>query len=168
MQRKTFLERAAALALAAILLLCGCGRAEKATDGILSALMGEEGTFPKGEIYRSNAEEGSRGYPPSAVLRAMYGEESEEAIRATDFSIYLSSFALPYEIAVVRAPSSDHAIHIYSLFLSRADTVKVALAHTDFAPLCDEILVYRSGRTVVMGVTSDKESFLKAVKGEIG
>ncbi len=157
------------LLLSALLLLGGCAQDEKSADTILSALMGAgEDSLPEGEIYRSGAEEGSEDYPPSALLRALYGEDGEESIRICDFSIYLSAFAVPLEIAVFRAPSGDHARRIYALCLSRMDLLKVALRETEFDALGGEICVYRAGRYVVMGVTWNQESFLKAVKKEIG
>ncbi len=156
------------LLLSAVVMLVGCARNKESPDTVLSELMGEEDALPKGEIYRSGVEEGSKGYPPSALLRAMYGEEGEEDIRLCEFSMYLSSFAVPLEIAVFRAPSKDHARRVYALCLSRMDTLRVALRHTEHAPLGEEIAIYRSGRYVVMGVTHDRNSFLKAVKREVG
>ena len=150
------------------LLLSGCSRRQKSPEDILSELMGADSSLPRGEIYGSEAGEGEAGYPPSVLLRAMYGENCEELIRSCDFSIYLSSFAIPLEIAVFQAPSKDHAREIYALCLTRMDLLKVSLRQTDHADLCEEIRVYRSGRYVVMGVTWDGDSFFRAAKSEVG
>lgn len=146
------------------ILLVGCAHGKKSPDEMLGVLMQSAGELPTGVIYRSESEEGSQGYPPSALLRAMYGESGEALIRACDFAIYLSSFAKPYEIAVLTAPSADHARKIYALCLSRADDLRVALSETDFVSLAAEIRVHRSGRTVIMGVTPDGDAFYSAVR----
>ena len=156
------------LFLSCFLLLFGCGRKSVYSGDILEELMASCGSLPRGEIYCSDAEEGGAGYAPSALLRAMYGEEGEEAIRFCEFSLYVSSFAQPYEIAVLAAPSSDHARRVYALCLSRLDDLKVALRNTDYEGLSQNALVYRRGRYVVMGLTQDRDSFLHAVKRALG
>ncbi|MBR2354270.1 MAG: hypothetical protein IKA76_07215 [Clostridia bacterium] len=150
--------------LSLLLLLGSCGQNKQSPDEILEVLTQAVGELPRGVIYRSRAEEGEESYPPSAVLRAMYGESAEDLIRQCDFAIYLSSFAKPYEIAVLTAPSADHARKIHALCLSRADDLRVALTETDFVSLADEIRIYRSGRTVIMGMTPNSDAFYSAVR----
>ena len=162
--RSKGLLRGGLIFLSLLLVLGGCGWQEMASGALLEALMAECGSLPRGEIYRSDAEEGGAGYAPSALLRAMYGEEGEAAIRPCEFSIYLSSFAEPYEIAVLVAPSSDHARRVYALCLSRMDDLRVALRGTDREALSQNAIVYRKGRCVVMGIIQDRDAFSRTLK----
>ena len=147
-----------------LLLLSSCSLHQKSPDRILSELMEAIGELPVGESYCSRAEEGTEGYLPSAVLRAMYGETAEPLLRTSVFSIYLSSFAEPYELAVFLANSYTDARAVYTLLLGRADDVRVALRHTGFEFLGEEITVLRSGRYVVMGITKDEAELRRAIK----
>lgn len=147
-----------------LLALSSCSFHKKSSDRIRSELMEEMEDLPAGVCYRSAEEEGEEGYLPSAALRAMYGEEAEALLRSTDFSIYLSSFAEPYELAVFCAETRADARAVYALLLSRADDVRVALRRTEFEPLGEEITVLLSGRYAVMGVTKDGEALRRAIK----
>ncbi len=165
MRKKKILQALVCLILCVGSLLCvSCSDRKKSSDRILSELMERCDGLPEGEILRSDAGEGSEGYASSAVLRAMYGEDAEDLLRRCDFSIYISSFAAPYEIAVIRAVSRADARAISSLFFCRADELRVALRRTEFEGLTNEIRVLVSGRYVVMGITEDGETFADLAK----
>ena len=156
------------LALCLGIMMCAsCSAQKKSPDRVLSELLAACDDLPGGEIFHSGAEEGREGYLPSSLLRAMYGEDAEPLLRGCAFSIYLSSFAEPIEIAVVRTESRTDARAGSALFLCRKDELRVALRHTEFAPLMDEICVTVSGRYVVMGVTKDGKRFSDAVRRAI-
>ncbi|MBQ8849143.1 MAG: hypothetical protein IJ011_02275 [Clostridia bacterium] len=145
------------LIIALCLSLCSCG-GERPTGDILSELMEACPSLPEGVIYSKGTIEGEEGYLSDTLAEALYGEDAAECFALVeDYSIYISSFATPYEIAVLRCYSSTDAIRIEQLCRARADIVSVALRHTEFYALCQNIRVLREGETVVFLMTDDPD-----------
>ena len=162
--------RLLALVLSIGLLVSSCGRREATAWEILLSLCETAGELPTGEIYHAAAEEGARGYLSPEMIESLYGEEGKEVFGELllDYAIYLSSFAAPYEIAVLRAHSTTDAHRVAELCLSRADELQVALHRTEWETLGSSIEVVVRGRWVVMLVTDSneslKESAVRAVR----
>ena len=154
------------------LLLClslfSCSRTEKDTGEILASLMEDCGPFPAGVIYTPSAEEGEEGYLSPALMEALWGEDAEEGFSMLqDYSIYLSSFAAPYEISVFSCFSATDAMRIEELCRARADIVSVALRHTEYYGLCQSIRICRKGRNVIFLMTDHPDKAEKSAKSLI-
>ena len=148
--------------------LCSCSLRDRGTDEILSELMSEIEGLPSGAIYVSGAEEGSDGYLSPFMAEALYGEDASECFALVeDYSIYLSAYATPYEIAVFRCYSSTDAARVERLCRDRADIVSVALRSTEFYGLCQNIRIVKRGHTVVFAMTDEPENVLRLIKALI-
>lgn len=151
--------------IALCLSLVSCASRAHSTDMILGRLMEECGELPSGKIYRGGRESVSEGSLPPELMCALYGEDAKESfLSVSEYSIYLSSFASPYEIAVFRCYSSTDAIDIERLCRARGDIVSVALRQTDYYELCDNILIVREGRCVVFAMTDSPRSVERLIK----
>ena len=153
-------------ALLISLLLCSCSAYQKKTsEDILHRLMTGAGELPDGEIYVSGAEEGSEEYMPPFLREAMYGEgHSEYFSLIEDYSIYLSSFAEPYEIAVFKCYSKSDGIRIERMCRARADILEVALNKTKFSELCKGIRVIRKDHFVIFIMTESSNEVARLAK----
>ncbi len=142
------------------LLFCSCERKSADTAELLSALMEGAGELPQGRIYQGDAEEGSDAYLSPSLREAMYGAESKEIFSLMEgYSIYLSSFAAPFEIAVFRVYSASDAETVAAMCLGRADELRVLLRQTELRELGESVRILLRGRTVIMGVTEDADAF---------
>ena len=151
-----------------VLCLCSCTYGEKEPAEILSVLMEETDGLPMGVIYVAGAEEGEDGYLSELMAEALYGEDATECFALVqDYSIYLSAYAAPYEIAVFKCYSSTDASRVEQLCRQRADIVSVAIRSTEFYGLCENIRIVKRGRTVVFAMTDEPESTVRHIKALI-
>lgn len=140
------------------ILLCfslfSCSVREPDSYNILLSLMEDCGPMPAGVIYTPRAEEGEQGYMSEALAEALWGEDAAEGFGLlSDFAIYMSSFASPYEIGVFCCYSSTDADRVEELCMSRADIISVALRQTEFYGLCGNVRVVKRGRVVIFLMT---------------
>ena len=155
------------LLLCASLVSCSRGGDEDA-ETILRAIMKEQSDLPAGVIYTDGAQEGDEGYMSPALTRALWGEDAEEGFAMlSDYAVYMSSFAAPYEIGVFIGYSSTDARRVEELCRARADIISVALRQTEFYSLCGNLRIVRRGRTVVFLMTSDPDGAVRLAKGLI-
>ena len=154
------------LALLLCLSLSSCSaKRELHTAEILADIMASCDGLPHGVIYTPEAEEGEEGYLSPALAEALWGEDAEEGFSMLcDYSVYLSSFAAPYEIGVYRCYSATDAERIEELCRARADIVSVALRQTEYYSLCQNIRIYRKRRVVVFLMTDKPEDSLRSAK----
>ena len=83
------------------------------------------------------------------MLRSMYGEDAESVFATlSDYAIYMSSFAEPYEIAVLLCYSNTDAIRAERMCRERADILAVAFRRTEYHELYKNIRVNRKGKRV--------------------
>lgn len=136
-----------------------CGRKERFARDILLELCETAGDLPTGEIYHAAAEEGESGYLSSEMIESLYGEEGKGIFEETlkDYAVYLSSFAVPCEIAVLHTYSATDAHRVAAMCFSRADEIQVALHRTEWERMGESIEVVVRGRWVVMIVTEANE-----------
>lgn len=145
--------------------LSSCSVKNKHSGEILAELWERCEKLPRGVIYESGTPEGEENYMSPTLAEALYGERSSEYFPLIEeFSIYLSSFASPYEIAVFICYSSTDARKIERMCRERADIVSVALRHTEFYELCDNIRIVRKGNTVVFLMTDRPDDMARLVK----
>lgn len=154
----------------AVILLClslfSCSSAKNnSTDAILAEIMEECGELPSGKIYRGGREDTGESGISDALMSALYGEDAKESFMLVEqYSIYLSSFASPYEIAVFKCYSSTDAKKLEELCRARADIVSVALRNTDYYELCDDIMIVREGRLVAFAMTDSEKVTERSVR----
>ncbi len=145
--------------------LVSCSAAHMDTAEVLDALMESCASLPEGVIYKNTAQEGDRGYMSPSLAEALYGKRAEEYFPLLEeYSIYLSSFASPYEIAVLRCYSASDAKRIERMCRERADLVSVALRQTEFYSLCGNIRIVREGDTVIFLMTDSPEKSARLAK----
>ena len=154
------------LAFVLCLSLSSCSaRRELHTAEILADIMEYCDGLPRGVIYTSEAEVGAEGYLSPALVEALWGEDAEEGFSMLEeYSVYLSSFAAPYEIGVYRCYSATDAERIEELCRARADIVSVALRQTEYYSLCQNIRIYRRRRVVVFLMTDKPDETLQYSK----
>ena len=134
--------------------LFSCSSGEPTANEILYSIIEGSAPLPAGVVYSPSAEVGDKEYLSPALAEALWGEDAQEGFSLLeDYSIYLSSFAKPYEIGVFVCYSATDAVRIEELCRSRADIVSVSLRQTEFFDLCQSIRICRSGRYVVFLMT---------------
>ena len=124
----------------------------RGADEILCDYMARQDSLPAGVIYRAGAAEGEDGYFSAQMMARMYGEEAD--IRCfslvEDYAIYLSSFAEPCEIAVLRCYAKSDCDRIAEMCLARIETLRIALVGTPYRARADAASVVVEGNLVVM------------------
>ena len=139
-------------------LLVSCGGREAEALPLLEALMESCGELPAGQIYCQAAEEGMSSYLSDSRKLTLYGEKAEEVFPlVSDFAIYLSSLALPFEIAVFQCYSRTDAHLVAAMCMERGELLRVALRGTAFENREDWVCVTVKNRTVVMTAIPDSE-----------
>ena len=146
----------ALLLLVACVGLGACGRTRRSAGEILEELNALCEALPAGVCYRSGAEEGDGAYLAPSVRESLYGAEAAEIFGVVEeYAIYLSSFAMPYEVAVFRCYSATDAHRVAALCLGRADALRVALNGTPWEGHAEGAQVIARGRYVVMAMTEE-------------
>ena len=141
------------LCLGMVLCICltACGKQPVSAETLLLELMAEYESLPDGVIYRSGAEEGEAGYPSPELMESLYGANAAEVLELVeDYAIYLSSFAMPIELAVFRCYSATDAHQVEAMCLNRREALRVALRGTELEELSDSLQVQCKGRLIVM------------------
>ena len=157
------------ISLCLILFLCiglvSCGSRQESCGEMLTAIMIKVGDLPAGVIYSPEGKAGEERYLSDAMAEALWGANATTVFSLlSDYSVYLSSFAAPYEIGVFICYSSSDAHKIESLCRARADIVSVALRQTEYYALCSNIRIIRRGKVVVFLMTDNPESTVKQAK----
>jgi len=124
-----------------------------------------EYTLPDGVCYRSDAAEGESTYASPALLASLYGTDAAKRITefTESYAIYLSSFALPCEMAVFRAYSRSDTHVLMAVCLERLDQLRVLLRHTEHATALKGASIVTDGYFVIMQIppmTHEKGAFI--------
>lgn len=157
--------------LALMCLLGGCGRkGEKTAAEVVAAILPLCGETPTGVWYRSGAERGQEDYISATDFDLLYGEGSAEEYGpfVREYSIYLSSFAEPFEVAVFRCYEKSDADRVGGMLLRRSDRLKVFLREigryeTDRECICVTV-VEEYAILVMCHHVPDKGKISRAVK----
>lgn len=114
--------------------------------------------LPDGFTYLKSAEEGDDNFLPSSTISILYGSDSQnnEFTLIEDYAIYISSFAVPCEIAVFKCYSSSDTQIIASMCLERISSLSFLLQESDFRMLVDNAKVEIYGKFVVMTMAQYK------------
>ena len=115
-----------------LLLTCSvtsCAGSERSAEDSVRSVLALWEEVPDGVLYRAGAERGDVGYLSEADFDLLYGAGAAayELPLVRDYAIYLSSFALPFEVAVFRCYERSDADRLGALLLTRADALKVSL-----------------------------------------
>ncbi len=145
--------------------LAACSVSPMSTDKALSRIMEKGEKLPDGMIYHLGAEEGSEYYLPPSVRDSMYGDASEEIFSLLeDYSIYMSSFAKPFEIAVFKCRSKSDGRRIEAMCRDRRDIVSVALRETEFYEMCRDIRIIRDGEWVFFIMSDEPDVMARTAR----
>ena len=139
------------LSLAILFGALSCRQSERAEDMLYRICTELE--LPSGETYLKSAEEGSTGYLDQSMINTLYGKEGASVfLLIEDYAIYLSSFAVPYEVAVFKCYSRSDSDSVAELCLERIETLKVILRDSEHFELVQRARVEIKGRYVVMKI----------------
>ncbi|MBO5415262.1 MAG: DUF4358 domain-containing protein [Clostridia bacterium] len=137
-------------------LLPSCSASDKRAEDILYRIC-ESLSLPAGQTYLSEAEEGSDSYLSENTAQSLYGESHTKRTfpLIEDYAIYISSFAEPCEVAVIKCYSRSDTDAVAEMCLERADEISVILKNTDYAARRAKILT--RGNYVVMLLCEDSD-----------
>ena len=131
------MKRLVALILAVLLampFLSGC-RGSGKTDGklMLEKIREAHGELPAGRVYHSEAEEGDPEFLSLHKLEGLYGKKHISVCLplVSHWAIYLSSFALPWEMAVFVCHSKSDTDTVAKMCFARGDIIKAYILHRE-------------------------------------
>lgn len=157
------------LLLFLVLSLVSCSTDDRSTDDILDEMVSVLPSLPSGTVYRSSAQEGDEDFMSGSLAKAMYGEGADKMFSTVEeYSVYLSSFAEPYEIAVFKCYSRTDAHGVLAMCLTRRDILQISLRGSAFYELCDDIRIISRGRYVIMCLTDSPDLCERTAHSLIG
>ena len=132
--------------------MSSCAGDVKSAEDLLSDLTEDITELPDGNVYKKSAEGGDKSFLSPALCEALYGSsaQSDKLPLTEDFAIYLSSFAIPCEIAVFKCYSASDTDVIAGMLLSRISELKVLLAESEFLYLAESATLDIDGKFVIM------------------
>ena len=135
--------------------MTSCAGDNRSAEDILADITDDIADLPDGNVYKKSAEEGDKGFLSPALCEALYGANAQrdKFPLTDDFAIYLSSFAMPCEVAVFKCYSASDTDVIAGMLLSRISELKILLAESEFLYLADSATVEIDGRFVIMKMT---------------
>ncbi len=170
--------------ITALSILSSCSG--KGRDGItydaVAAMLEREVKAPSGTIYTDRAEEGESGYISPTLEKALWGEyiqsESEAEGEAPSnktgamryvrqYSHFLSSFEHPCELAVFECYTQSGAYEVSKMCLARLGTLQSTWKsnkNEEYAAYTENARVCVKGRYVIMAVSSDPETAIRAAR----
>ena len=163
------MKRLLLLFLILCLAFCSCGRESVEADTVLKNIIENEKKLPVGQIYRKGAEEGKNDYLSGDMICILYGAKADISYfpMIEDYTIYISSFAEPFEVAIFKCYSKSDVDSIIKLCFLRGDSIKSLINHVKG---CEEVSVKvtSKGRYVCMYVGTDPEGAERAFMNKVG
>ena len=156
---RRFLQIALFILAFLMIFLSSCGREGKNAAEVFDGFIFEIEKLPDGDILRSGSIEGSGEYLSESICATLYGERATKDIfpLVENFSIYLCSFAYPFEVAVFKCYSKSDTDLVSEMCFKRGDMVKVLLHSEGINDV--EIRVMTKGNFVAMYIgTLPKEA----------
>lgn len=163
------------LTVAIVLLTVSCKSVPTSPESAVRAMCAAEAMLPAGQIYHSNAPEGSPEYLPPELLASAYGIPKDYA-GIEKAAVRLSGNGHPSEFAVFLCKDANTAEdvalfcrnRIASLALNSSFSSKLAeMSKKEYDGYLSSATVVISGRYVAFIISSDvptsKKAFLKAV-----
>lgn len=163
------------LTVAIVLLTVSCKSAPASPESAVRAMCAAEAMLPAGQIYHSDAPEGSPEYLPPELLASAYGIPKDYA-GIEKAAVRLSGNGHPSEFAVFLCKDANTAEdvalfcrnRIASLALNSSFSSKLAeMSKEEYDGYLSSATVAISGRYVAFIISSDvptaKKAFLKAI-----
>lgn len=140
-----------------LICLCSCFCDNPSAKDVLAALTAAEIGLPAGNIYLSDAPEGSENYTSSSLLCALYGGGGipKEHTGWIEFAIFLSRGEIPCELAVFLCSSPTSASDTAKMLCIRLDTLRHAWKKTPYSDRLNAAEIIISGNLCLMLVSSD-------------
>ena len=135
------------------------------TEQIISALCENEINLPVGNIYSSDLDTDSKNYLNDTLLSAYFGEPNIDKYKSDwiSYSIFIHSGVHVCEFAAIYCSTPESIIDTAKLLLSRLDSIKKQAA-AEFPLYTDEAQVITRGNYVMLIISSDTQSAIKAIK----
>lgn len=147
------------------LFLISCSQKDLSAENVLKH------TYPdlnlsSGHLYLSNSTEGSENYMSPALFSVMYSKNQTDGVPKTveEYAIFVSSFELPFEIAVFRCYSPSSCDEIEKLCLSRLDALKKFYKNSEYSQILNDAFVMRDGKFVIAVISQDQKSISDSLK----
>ena len=159
---RIYLRYAVLLLVISMVFLVSCGKKEKTASAVFDSFISEIEMLPEGTVFRSGSAEGSGEYLSESLCTTLYGERAVTDIfpLIEDYSIYLCSFAYPFEAAVFKCYSKSDADFVAEMCFLRGDMVKVLLHSEGVNDV--EVKVMIKGRFVAMYIGTKPEEAARA------
>lgn len=159
--RGFFCRSISAVILVSLILLASCTSSASTAEEIFADVFEKcdsEGDIPDGVLYLSGSSEGKDSYLSESMVGVLYGSSAWEEIfpLAEDYAIYLSSFAVPFELAVFRCYSKSDTDTVGAMCLARGDGIKALINIGEFGE-STRVKVMIKGRYVAMYVGTDPD-----------
>ena len=157
------------LLIISFLFLASCSAKSASASEIFYTVYEKLSPVSYGEIYFSNQDKGTKHYMSSALFSTVYGDgvPLAEADLIEEYAIYLSSFALPCEIAVFKCYSPSDTPKIEQMCIRRLDFLKKHFKNTEYENILDTASVISSGKYVIMIISDTSESLSEISKSAL-
>lgn len=156
------MKRMSCIAITIILLLfTSCSNKSLSAEEILSDVCPDL-NLSAGHLYLSNSEEGSEHYMSPALFSVIFGKEIPEAVK--EYAVFVSSFDVPFEIAVFKCYSSSSCDEVERLCLSRLDDLKRFYKDSEHSYILNDAFVIHDGNFAIMVVSESEKDICSALK----
>lgn len=148
-----------AVCIFAVFPLTSCTKCPPSTSSVLQKLIECEIGLPCGNVYLSEAPEGSENYTDDSLIGSLYGDGSTPAESGEwiEFAIFLSSAHHPCEFGVFLCKSAQAASDTSKMLCRRLDTLKNSWSGTSYASYTDNASVIISGNFCFLLISSDSK-----------
>lgn len=146
-----------AVCICTIFSFASCSKYSPSTSSVLQNLIDCEIGLPSGNIYLSEAPEGSANYTNDSLIASLYGDGSKpvESDEWIEFAIFLSNTHHPCEFGVFLCKSAQAASDTSKMLCRRLDTLKNSWSGTKYASYTDNASVTVSGNFCFLLISSD-------------
>ena len=150
------------LLLLSLLLLPSCSRNERSAEDVFSAISEKLPTLSFGKLYLSGRTAGDATFMSPALFESLFGVDAPPLVE--EYAIYLSSFALPCEVAVFKCFSPSDTSRIERACLSRLDLLRRNFKGTEQESAIDSAYLTKKGRFVVFIVSAGADGICGEVE----
>lgn len=163
---KTLTKKILLLSLLLLFFLPSCAEnTRQPCRDVLEAILKTEKEIPAGKIYDLRAETGDDEYLPERLIGSLFGDGEVPPARDgwLDAALFLPTHSHPHEIAVILCDSPDNATDTARLLLGHLDVLRAANSNGEYSEYFDSASVTVTGNYVLLIVSLDPESAIKAV-----
>lgn len=139
------------LLLFSLLFLSSCSKKDRSAEELFFSLSEKLPPLSAGALYLSGRSAGDDHYMPPSLFAAVFDKDALSYIE--EFAIYLSSFALPCEIAIFKCYSPSDCKKAERMCMRRLDSLKRYFAQTEHERIFDRPFLKSSGKTVIFVIS---------------